>query len=133
MKDTTHLDELPTSFGTFKPKGHILLALKSKEQSDALRKDLLDAGWAESAINDFTPRETLEELQAMVDNASGAAGFGYEITLMRRYLKFAREGHSWLLVKAEEDERAEEVARIAKLHGAPMAVHYRTFTVEELI
>ena len=133
MTTATHIEQLPTSFGALKPVGHVLIALKSRPQKDILQTALLEDGWAPESVAEFTPRESVEELAAMVDNASGMAGFGYELTLMRRYLELARSGHCWLLVKVEDEAQAERVGQLTRLYGASAAVHYRTFTIEDLL
>lgn len=133
MEDTHPIGRLPTSFGTLKPIDHVLVALRTPQHCSALQSALARAGWSDGHVNEFKPRETVDELAAMVDKASGAAGFGYELTLMRRYLQLARAGHCWLLVKVANDEGAERLAQVARQHGASTAVHYRRFTIEELI
>lgn len=65
--------------------------------------------------------------------AGPLAGFGYEITRLKRYPALAEQGTKWLLVQADDSEQAATVATAARSCGATMAVHYRTFTVEELI
>ena len=47
-------------------------------------------------------------------NASGAAGFGYQIQLMRRYMTLASEGAGWLVVYAPDEAQVAKVAEIAK-------------------
>lgn len=131
--DAAEADDLPTSFGVFKPVGHLMVGLPTQAQLDALVLALHAAGWPETAVRQFSPRESVAELQAMVDNASSLAGFGYEITLLRRYLSLTEAGYRWLLVKAEDTEQAEAAAELARAQGATLAVHYRTLTVEELI
>lgn len=81
----------------------------------------------------FAPRETVAELEAMVDGAGPLSGFGYEITMLRRYLDLSRTGSRWLLVKVDGTEQAAQVAELARQVGARLAVHYRGLTVEELI
>lgn len=127
------VDDLPTSFGVFKPVGHLMVGLPAQTQADSLVSALQGAGWASHEVRQFTPRESVAELEALVDNAGGLAGFGYEITLLRRYLALAREGQLWLLVKVEDTDEAAEAADIARERGATLAVHYRLLTVEELI
>ena len=61
------------------------------------------------------------------------AGFGYEITLMRRYFKLTLEGYQWLLVKVDSTEQAAQAAEIVRAQGATLAIHYRTLITEELI
>ena len=133
MNDTVKLDSLPTSFGALKPVGHVLLALPSTNLRDAVQTGLQLEGWPDDEVIEFEPREAVEDLTQLIERSSGAAGFGYEITLMRRYLDLARSGHVWLLVKVDDTEQAERVAQLARLYGAGSAVHYRTLTVEDLL
>lgn len=126
-------DELPTSFGVFKPVGHVMVGMPTQGSIHSLTTALLHAGWPSSGILRFTPRESVAELEALVDKAGPMAGFGYEITLLRRYLALAREGYRWLLVKVEDAEQASTAAGLARECGATLAVYYRLLTVEELL
>ncbi len=126
-------DALPTSFGVFKPVGHVMTGLPTQAQIDALVLALHSAGWPDSGVRQFLPRESVAELRAMVDNAGPLAGFGYEITLLKRYLALTEKSYRWLLVRADDSERAAAAAALARASGATLAVYYRTLTVEELI
>jgi hypothetical protein len=126
-------DTLPTSFGVFKPVGYVMTGLPTQAQIDALVSALHGAGWPASGVRQFAPRESVAELRAMVDNAGPLAGFGYEITLLKRYLALTEAGYRWLLVQATDSERAAAAAALARTAGATLAVYYRTLTVEELI
>jgi hypothetical protein len=131
--DAAGVDALPTSFGVFKPVGHVMMGLPTQPQADALVAALHDAGWPGSAVQQFSPRESVAELRTMVDNAGSLAGFGYEITLLRRYLSLTEAGYLWLLVKVDGNRLAADAAEVARACGATLAVHYRTLTVEELL
>lgn len=126
-------DALPTSFGVFKPVGYVMMGLPTQAQIDALVSALHSAGWPAPGVRQFAPRESVAELRAMVDNAGPLAGFGYEITLLKRYVALTEEGYRWLLVQADDSERAAAAAALARASGASVAVYYRTLTVEELI
>ena len=126
-------DDVPTSFGVFKPVGHLMIGLPTQAQADALVSALQGAGWPSHEVRQFMPRESVAELEALVDNAGAMAGFGYEITLLRRYVKLAREGQLWLLVKVDDTDEAAQAAELARERGATLAVHYRLLTEEELI
>ncbi len=128
---TSHL--LPTSFGAFKPVGWLMIGLPTQALANALVATLEGAAWPAAEVQRFAPSESLPELEAMVENAGAMAGFGFEITLLRRYVSLARAGYCWLLVKADSVERAAAAAEIARGRGATLAVHYRMLTVEELI
>ncbi|MCV2352028.1 hypothetical protein [Paucibacter sp. Y2R2-4] len=126
-------EALETSFGVFNPVGHVMTGAQTQDQIDALIQALHRAGWSPSALRQFSPHESRAEFQAMVDKAGPLAGFGYEITLLRRYLAMTEEGYRWLLVKAKNIEHAAEAAKVAGACGASLAIYYRLFTVEELV
>ncbi|KNZ31889.1 MAG: hypothetical protein AD742_14645 [Methylibium sp. NZG] len=133
MSDKISKDNLPTSFGAFNPVGHLMVGVPGPAQASALADALCAAGWPRDAVMHFTPRESIAEFEEMTQNPSMLAGFGYEITLLRRYLALAREGCRWLLVKVDDTDHAARAADIARAHGATLAVHYRSLVVEELI
>lgn len=122
-----------TSFGTFKPVGHVMVGLPTRAALQALKAELNAPGVPGLPADELTPSESIDEMQALIDGASPLAGFGYEITLMRRYLELARRGYSWLVVKADNDEEAARIGELAKAHGATLAVRYGRLTVEDLI
>lgn len=124
---------LSTTFGMFKPVGHVMIGLPTAAEVDVLVSVLHHAGWPAASLLDFRPQDSVAELEAMVESAGAMSGFGYEITLLRRYLALTREGQCWLLVKVDGAEQASEAADFARRHGAQLAVWYRTLTVEELI
>lgn len=127
----TTLDAVPTSFGTLKPVGHALLALADAESEERMLASLHEAGFDQ--ISRIAPSETQVELEHMIDNASGASGFGYEIVLMKRYLELAKRGCRWLLVKVDRSDDAARVGELARQHGALSAVHYRRLVEEDLL
>lgn len=131
--DAEQADALPTSFGVFKPVGHVMIGLPSQVQLNALVAALRDVAWPITAMRQFSPLESADELQTMIEKAGILASFGYEITLLPRYLSLTREGYRWLLVKADDTERAKAAAKVALDCGATLAIYYRTLTVEELI
>jgi hypothetical protein len=133
MSDVASVEGLPTSFGVFKPVGWLMVGLPTQANADALVLALQGAGWSGAGVLHFTPRETLPELEAMLENAGSMAGFGYEIALLRRYVALTREGFQWLLVKVDAAAQAASAAELARACGATLAVHYRLLTVEELI
>ncbi len=131
--DTVTTDGVPTSFGVFKPVGYVMLGLPTQAHADAVAAALHGAGRSARTVFHFAPQDSVGELEAAIEHAGPLAGFGYEITLLRRYLALAKEGWRWLLVSAEDDERAAKAAALASAGGATLAVHYRTLTVEDLI
>jgi len=119
--------ELQESMGAFNPVGHAVLAFADDRAAGAARQVLLDAGFADADILVYSSGELFPDLKDMMRNASGAAGFGYEITLMRRYMTLASEGAGWLVVYVPHDADREKAARVARESGARSAVHYGQF------
>lgn len=120
------------SFGTFKPVGHVLVGIPANVSAALLERKLQSIGF-DSGLVWITPRESEAELQVLIDDASPLAGFGYEITMMRRYVDLSRNGYRWLLVKTDGDEQARAVGDAASEAGATLAVRYGRLVVEELI
>ncbi len=126
-------DDLPQSFGTFKPVDHVVLALPDDARAQAAAKALREAGFAAEDLIAFSAAEEHSRMRQMLEHASDLAGFGYEISLMRRYQELARDGASWLVVYAPDDERAAKVAEVAKAQGALAAVKYHRLVVEDIV
>ena len=72
-------------------------------------------------------------MDRMLQHTSDFAGFGYELTLMRRYQQLARDGASWLIVFAPEAAQAERVTQAVRPLGALTAVKYHRLVIEDLI
>jgi hypothetical protein len=131
--DAEQAADLPTSFGVFKPVGHVMIGLPTQMQLNALVAALQGKQWPPSALRQFSPVESADELQAMIDHAGFASSAGYEITLLHRYLSLTQAGYRWLLVQVANNDSAAAAADIARQCGATLALHYRTLTIEELI
>ena len=125
--------ELQESLGAFNPVGHAVLAFADDAAAGEAAKALRGAGFGAEDILVYTSGELFPDLEEMMRNASGAAGFGYEITLMRRYMTLASEGAGWVVVYAPDDAKTAQVAAIAKQLGARSAVHYGRLLHEDLI
>lgn len=133
VSELVSVDQVPTSFGVFNPVGWVMVGLPTQAKADALPAAFHARGWPGESVLHFQPRDTPAELAAMVGDAGLLAGFGYEITLLRRYVALAQQGYRWLLVKVSGVEEAASAADIARNGGATLAVHYRALAVEELI
>ena len=132
IKRMTKADH-PQSFGTFKPVGHVVVAFPDDDRAAEALRALRDQGFEPDDILEYTAAEEDDEMDRMLQHASDFAGFGYEVTLMRRYQKLAREGASWLIVYAPDSERTARVADAVRPHGALLAEKYNSLVIEDLI
>ncbi|WP_298835579.1 hypothetical protein [uncultured Piscinibacter sp.] len=132
LKRMTKADH-PQSLGAFKPVGHVVLAMPDDTRAARTVQALQAQGFERDDILEYTAAEENDEMDRMLQYTSDFAGFGYEVTLMRRYKELAGQGASWLIVFAPEDEQAERVAAAAREHGALLAEKYHRLVIEDLI
>jgi hypothetical protein len=128
--------ELFQSMGTldtFIPVGHIVLAFADDATTRQAARALADAGFDAADVLVCTSAELEPPLNALLRAASGAAGFGYEVTLLRRYLDLASQGAGWLVVHAPQDDAAEKVGEVARRFDTRAGVRYHRLASEELI
>ena len=125
--------DMPQSLGTYNPVGHVLVALPSDALAHEARQALRDIGFDDDDVLHYTADEENAQMDYMLSHASQLSGFGYEVTLMRRYQALAREGCGWLLVYAPDAPQAERVAEVARRFGARSAVKYHWLAVEDLL
>jgi hypothetical protein len=121
------------TLGALNPVGHAILVFPSDAVAADAKKALLDAGFTDADIVSYGAGELFPDLDAMMRNASGAAGFGYEITLMRRYMTLASEGCGFVIVHAPEGEPTAKATEVARRFGAKSAVRYGRLASEDLI
>ncbi len=126
-------DSFEQTLGAFNPVDHVVLAFDDDQVAADARSALQKAGFGEADILVFTSKELEPRLAEMLRVSSGASGFGYEVTLTRRYLALAQENVGWLVVYAPEDEAAEKVTEVAKRLRAKSAVRYHSLASEELV
>jgi hypothetical protein len=126
-------EDIRRTTGTLNPVGHVVLAFKDDAMTAEAVAALRGAGLAEEDILAFLAEEATPRLRERVRTASSSAGFGYEITLMRRYLAFAEAGAGWLIVYAPNDTAVQHITEVAKRFGALCAVRYHRLANEDLI
>jgi len=126
-------EDIRASSGILNPVGHVVLAFKDDATMQQAVAALRAAGSADADILAYTAEEATPRLRERVRTASEAAGFGYEITLMRRYLAYAEDGAGWLIVYAPDDAAVARVVEVAKRLDARCAVRYHRLANEDLL
>jgi hypothetical protein len=126
-------EDIRTTTGILNPVGHVILAFKDDAVTAEAVAALRAAGFADEDILVYRAEEATPRLRERVRTASEAAGFGYEITLMRRYLSFAEQGAGWLIVYAPDDAAVQRIVEVARRFHALCAVRYHRLANEDLI
>ena len=126
-------EDIRRTTGTLNPIGHVVLAFKDDAVTADAVTALRAAGLADEDILDYLAADATPRLRERVRTASSSAGFGYEITLMRRYLGFAEAGAGWLIVYAPSDAAVQHITEVATRFHALCAVRYHRLANEDLI
>ncbi|WP_422835271.1 hypothetical protein [Variovorax sp. HJSM1_2] len=127
------LQDHPTSFGVFKPVGHLVISFPSQAQAEHARQALAAEGYAEDAVTSYTAGEMLAQIDDDLAHASPLANLGQEINLIKAHRELAVRGYHWLVVRAKGEQAARRVANMAHAFGAERAQLYGRFIIEELI
>ena len=132
IKRMTKADH-PQSLGAFKPVGHVVVAMPDDTSAAGAVQALRQQGFDADDILAYSAAEEDDEMDRMLQHTSDFAGFGYEVTLMRKYRELAARGASWLIVFAPDEDQAQVVAEVVKAHGALMAEKYHRLVIEDLL
>lgn len=126
-------EDIRNTTGILNPVGHVVVAFKDDAVATQAVDALRGAGFGTDDILAYVASEATPRLRERVRTASQVAGFGYEITLMRRYLAYAEEGAGWLIVYAPDDAAVERIVEVSKRFGALCAVRYHRLASEDLL
>ena len=123
----------PQSFGVFKPVGHVVIALRSPADVEAMLLSLGQRGFSRPDWVCYSPAEMKAQVDAELQTASPLAAIGQDLNLVKAHRALAEEGCSFLVVHTPHSEQVESVAQVANTLKAVAAQHYGRFIVEELI
>lgn len=126
-------EDIRNASGILNPVGHVVLAFKDDALTAAAAAALRSDGFLDEDILVYLAAEATLRLRERVRTASEAAGFGHEITLMRRYLALAEGGAGWLIVYAPNDAAAQRIVGVTTAFAALCAVRYHRLASEDLI
>ena len=123
----------PTSFGVFKPVGHVLMAFASTSDADQASAALLEAGFSAADIRRYSAEEMLLQANEDIRNAEPLASLGQELNLVKAQREQALAGQCFVLVHAPQDEQVARVTALAQQHHASGAQLYGRLVIEELL
>ena len=122
-----------TSFGVFKPVGHVVISFPTGAQAAQAAQALAEMGLQGEDVRHYSDSEMLDQIDRDIDNASPLASVGQEMNLVLAHRALAERGYHWLVVRAGDDDLARRVADTVRPLGAERAQRYGRFVIEELI
>lgn len=123
----------PTSFGVFKPVGHVVVALENADIAQKMSDQLMAQGFSNADIVHYTPQEMMRQADSNLQTASALASLGQDLNLVKAHRALAQEGSSFLVVYAPEAEQVQHIQTIANSMKAKSAQRYGSLIVEELL
>ncbi len=123
----------PTSFGVFKPVGHVVVAFDADTDVDAVCAALAEQGFDDKQVQRLSATQMIEQADGDIARASPLAAIGQELNLVKAQRELALLGHVFIVVAAAKFEEARRVAAVAEQFGATRAQHYGRWVIEELI
>lgn len=125
--------DFPSSLGAFKPVGHVVVVMPDDRSAEEAAEAFRSAGFAPEDVLVFESEEVKRMTADGLSTASGGAGFGSEIQIMRQHQAMAHEGGAFVIVFAPDDDQTAKVGDIAKARGARLATKYNRLLIEDLI
>ncbi len=122
-----------SAYGVFKPVGHVIVAFPAEGDMQGALTELLRGGFAAEDISVYSPEQMKRQADIDIEQAGVLAGIGQELNLVKAHRELAEQGHSFLVVRAPDDELTRRVADAARRFHATRAQRYGHLLIEELI
>ena len=130
MADNT---DTRTAYGVTKPVGFVLVSFPTEHDARAAIPELRDAGFGEADVKYYSPAQMKAQAEVDIHKAGILATIGQELNLVKAHRDLAEARHAFVSVRAPDEDKARQVAAIARHHGADRAQKYGRLIIEELI
>ena len=124
--------EHPTTFGVYRPVGHVLLSFPGQALADQAATALLASGFSPQDLVRYTAAQMVAQAEFDIGNATALASLGQDLNLVKAQLAWAQQGQAFVAVRANDDELPKVVA-VAKTCQASRAQRYGLLVVEEML
>jgi len=134
MKNFT-LDSSMTSAigGAFYPTGYSMVMFPKAEDAKQVGRQLIENGLEADSIFLIPPEIILSQITPTTSDADNPLpSAGTEGATVRAYTKLAREGHTALLIKTDDEDAAAQVMEVVRTVPYSIAQRYRLLVIEDL-
>lgn len=119
--------------GAFYPTGHSFVMFESADDARSVGRKLVEKGIPGDAVYLIPPEVVLSQITPTASDADDPLpSAGTEGATVRAYTKLAREGHTALMVKTEDDDAAEAMMEVVRTVPYSIAQRYRMLVIEDL-
>ena len=119
--------------GAFYPTGYSFLMFPAPEDAKKVGRQLVENGTPGDAIYLIPPEVLLSQITPTTSDADDPLpSAGTEGATVRAYTKLARDGHTALMVKTDDEDAAEALMQVARTVPYSIAQRYRMLVIEDL-
>ena len=124
---------MPRQFGIFYPRGYVVVALRSVDAAERLRRSLLEGGYAEDDVQLMSMERVLEGASADLEQLRPLVrALGSEAEATESHLASAVAGHALVIAYAPSDLDTQRLMNVARRVGYGSASKYDRFTMTRL-
>lgn len=119
--------------GMFYPKGYIVTAHIDAAAAQGALKTLVSGGYPAADITLVSAADMLNQASRNLDNPGLLAAIGGSLASRQQQYRLAKEGCSFLLINAAEDEQEALAVKLLASTAVHYATKYRTLVIENLM
>ncbi|MBU1357958.1 MAG: hypothetical protein KKC79_04525 [Gammaproteobacteria bacterium] len=124
---------IATIGGAFYPTGYSMVMFADAEDAKRVGRQLIEGGFSGDEVYLIPPNVLLSQITpTVVDADAPLPSAGTDGATVRAYTKLAREGHTALLVKTDDEDVAERMMIEVRKVPYSIAQRYRTLVIEDL-
>ena len=119
--------------GAFYPTGHSFVMFENAADAKTVGRQLVENGMPGDAIYLIPPEVVLSQITPTASDADDPLpSAGTEGATVRAYTKLARDGHTALMVKTDDEDAAEALMQVVRTVPYSIAQRYRMLVIEDL-
>jgi len=123
----------PTSFGVFKPVGHVLMSFATAAEAAGAQSALQEGGLGAGDLFSYTPEQMRGQAEHDMKGAAALASLGQELNLVKAHHALALQGQHFLVALAPNDAQVERITEVAVRFHATRAQNYGNLLIDELV
>jgi len=113
-----------TSFGAFKPVGHLVAVFDSKTEAQTAKTDIIELGIDSDDVTFLDSSDFTEMVDDLRMNQSPLAMLGSELRRVDEFVKEAEKGRVFLIVMTPSRQRTQRTVKILEENGYRFAIKY---------
>ena len=133
MTEKAHDLSNMTQFGIFYPRGHLVVAFRSREHAEKVQRDLLTGGYDAAHCQLFSAGEVARDTQRNLDDHTGLlATLGTSDEAVYRHMEAARRGSTFLVIYAPGNLESERAMNVVRRTPFEFAQRYHRLAIQDL-